>query len=117
MEVLYNQAQKLLSSIPPKLKPIIESNFKYIQARYFVKAGIYLDSAESIYGEAFRGRYPYLTVLNSIYYLGVIAVKQGKKEIALERFNAIIKSGKSKLAIFNKSQEMIKKIGDEQTPD
>jgi hypothetical protein len=47
----------------------------------------------------------------------VIALKQGKKEIALERFNAIIKSGKSKLSIFNKSQEMIKKIGDEQTPN
>lgn len=117
MEVLYNQAQKLLSSIPLKLKPIIDSNFKYIQARYFVKAGIYLDSAESIYGEAFKGRYPYLTVLNSIYYLGVIALKQGKKEIAMERFSAIIKSGKSNLAIFNKSHEMIKKIGDEQTPN
>jgi len=109
MKYLIDKTTELIELSPLKYRNQLQANFKQILARYYVTAGIYLDNAEDNYSEVFKGRFPKLTVVLSVYYLGVIAYKQGKYDLAVERLQSVVRNGKY-LFVSEKSKVLLEKI-------
>lgn len=109
MKILLQELEKLAQTAPAKYQKQLKLNFRQVQARYYVKVGIYLDTAEAIYSEIFKGRYPRLTVVLNLYYLGVIAYKQARYDLAVERLNSVVKNG-NQLYVVEKAKQLIEEI-------
>ena len=106
MEVLINKQKELLNFLPPSVRPQFEANYNSLVARYYVKNGIYLDNAEMFYSDILRGNYPKINIVTSVFYLGVISFKQGKYELAAERFRSVKRSA-NKLYISEKAEKYL----------
>ena len=109
IEVLMKELFEIVTTAPLRYKVQLQDNYQLILSRYYVNAGIYLDKAEASFSEVFTGKYPKLVILVSFYYLGLIALKQGRLDLALERFDFVVKNG-PKLYISDKSISLINKI-------
>lgn len=110
MEIYINKIRTLIIDFPSSLKSKAEHNFRFLQARFFVRSNIYIDSAESIFNDIFKGKHQMLNVIKSMYFLGLIALHQNKPEVALERLNFIIHTKKEQLLIYHKSLKIVEDI-------
>lgn len=115
MEIFFNKLKSLIADLPHYFKVKTENNFLKLQARFFIKNGIYLDNAETTFNDSLKSRRYFINVLNAIYYLGLIAFKQNKKEVALERLNFIVQTKLKELAIYHKALEIVEQISNEPT--
>jgi hypothetical protein len=94
MRFLAEQSKFLIQDISPKYRSQILANFELMRARCFIKEGIFLKAAENKYNEVLRGRFPRLTVVNSVYLLGVIAYKKQDYDLSKKRLISVIQNGK-----------------------
>jgi len=112
IEVLMAELYEIANTAPRRYKMQLQDNYQLVLSRYYVLAGIYLDKAEESFAEVFTGTYPKLVVIISHYYLGLIALKQGRYNLALERFDYVVNNG-PKLYISSKSINLIKQINNQ----
>lgn len=114
-EIFFLKICDLNYILPHGFKQRTENNFKKMQARYFIQNGIYLDNAETIFTDSLKNRRYFINVLNSLFFLGLTAYKQNKKEVALERLNFVVQTKLSDLSIYQKAKILIEQISNEPT--
>ena len=115
MEIFFLKICDLNYILPHGFKQRTENNFIKMQARYFIHNGIYLDNAETIFNDSLKNRRYFINVLNSLYYLGLTAYKQNKKEVALERLNFVVQTKLSELSIYQRAKTLVEQISNEPT--
>ena len=95
-QVLLEEMRKIIDSEKRSvLKSQMSMNFHYIEAKYFILNGIYLDKARSLYEDTLNGEAANIMRLSSNYYLGVIASKENNREKAIEYFKKVAFSGRN----------------------
>ncbi|OPZ33235.1 MAG: hypothetical protein BWY97_00707 [Tenericutes bacterium ADurb.BinA124] len=115
MEIFFEKIKMLNNELPQTFKQKTLNNYLKIQARYFIKSGIYLDNAETVFIDSLKNRKYFINVIDALYYLGIVAFKQNKKELALERLNFVVQSQLKELSIYHKSLDLVELISNEPT--
>lgn len=88
------------------LKNQLITNFRIVEAKYFIMNGIYLDKARNVYSDILNGETPPIMKLSSCYYLGVISAKENKVSEAIEYFKKVAFTEK-KIIIVTKAMKYI----------
>jgi hypothetical protein len=109
MKVLIDQQKIIIERIKSRYQMQLLANYQLIVARYYLRAGIYLENAETIYHQVLNGPYPKLTYVLCEFRLGEIAFLKNQYETAQERFHAVIRNG-NKLYVTKKAHEFLDKI-------
>lgn len=95
-EIILNEMRKILDNERnPNIHNNLVSNFRHVEAKYFIMNGIYLDKARSVYEEILALNTPPVMRISANYYLGVISIKENKRDKALEYFKKVAFSDKN----------------------
>ena len=108
--VLLDQMRIIVDNEKPSMvKDQMAMNFRYIEAKYFIMNGIYLDKARSIYEETLNNSTPLIMKLSANYYLGVISSKENQREKAIDYFKKVAFSGR-KINLVNKATKYVEAL-------
>ena len=86
-KILLEEACKIIDNQKPSIiKDQMATNFRYLEAKYFIMEGIYLDKARTLYDDTLTNNTSTLMRMVANYYLGVISAKSGQREKAIDYF-------------------------------
>lgn len=111
MKVLIDQQKNIIERVKSRSRMQLLANYQLILARYFLRTGIDLGNAETIYRQVLNGASPKLIYVQCEFRLGEIAFLKKQYESAKERFLIVIRNG-SKLYVAKKAQEYLNRINE-----
>lgn len=109
-KILLEELKKIIEAAKqPTLRDQMITNYRYIEAKYFIMNGIYLDKARTLYEDTLSNDSTTIMRLVSNYYLGVIYAKENNISKSIEYFKKVAFSDK-KLHIVNKAIKYIEAL-------
>ena len=109
MKFLLDQCYDLLEKIPLKFRQQLAITYKIMEANYFIKEGIFLETAESRYQQIMQTRLPRVAVIQAIFQLAIIDIKSRRLEQAKTRLTSVIKNGRE-LHLVQKAKKILDEI-------